>query len=660
MTQGWDQAAMAGAAIEAMNDLGKPFVSTAAYDLTPTSDDNNLPLGANTWWLGFAVGAPFLCGAFLGLFFTDRLPELWRFGRRGAIIVAGTCSFISVIGCAASHNFWEFLAFRIILGAGMAGKAAIVPIWLSETSPRNVRGVLLVCWQLFVACGIAAGSVANLSLYRLNPSESWRYMFISAFIPALLLFSMVLFAPESPRWLLKRSGFKKSEKLSDFEFEKRRKGLVRAALKSLSQLHGKPTNMLAAGELYLLYMRLLQEQDFLKKENDDQSHSKFNEHASREATNEFTSKVAVTGHASGVAVNMHSTEARVNGDTPAAVVNENRSTIIDNQGQQSIKAPHNTPIEYVSWGQRWRLMISTRRMTRANGAAAAVMIAQQLCGINLLAFLAGTFFRNSFFSNSQNPTLQDNTKHLWLSFAFGVVNFLFTIPALFYIDRSEGRRTLLNWSFPCMFATLLISGLILRKSTNDSATGRVGTGAGIAYIVLLMLFTAAYSIGEGPAAFVISAEVFPLTNRELGMSLAVFWNFLGAGVLALCAPAMTRNLGQDNTLFFFSGMNILAWFLCYWLVPNTGSEDLEDIFEQLEAPTHFVFVYTCAILLRKAFRGLEWCHGAGCRSWKNCGFIQLETAEDEYKEHVGQDADWKAMIKSFWGKAFRKGARRHT
>lgn len=178
-----------------MNALGKPIVARAASDSTSTANFNYPPLTRNGWLFGFFVGAPFLFGAPLGLIVTDRLTEVGRFGRRGAICVAGLFSFASVIGSASVHTWWEFLIFRALLGVGMAGKASVVPILLSETAPKNVRGVLLVCWQLFVAFGLAAGSIANISVYRLNVRESWRYMFISAFIPALLLFSLVLFSP---------------------------------------------------------------------------------------------------------------------------------------------------------------------------------------------------------------------------------------------------------------------------------------------------------------------------------------------------------------------------------------------------------------------------------------------------------------------------------
>ena len=159
------------------------------------ADDSNPDLDVNTWLLGLTVGVPFFAGAFLGLILTDPTSRIMQFGRRGAICLAGIFSFVSVIGSASVDKWHHLLGFRILLGAGMAGKASIVPILLSETSPTNVRGFLLVFWQLFVAFGLAAGSVANLSVYRLNVSSSWRYMFLAAFIPALLLLSLVLFSP---------------------------------------------------------------------------------------------------------------------------------------------------------------------------------------------------------------------------------------------------------------------------------------------------------------------------------------------------------------------------------------------------------------------------------------------------------------------------------
>ena len=43
-----------------------------------------------------------------------------------------------------------------------------------------------------------------------------------------------------------------------------------------------------------------------------------------------------------------------------------------------------------------------------------------------------------------------------------------------------------------------------------------------AVTTFFVLFIIAYSLGEGPVPWTYSAEAFPISHRELGMSLAVF------------------------------------------------------------------------------------------------------------------------------------------
>jgi len=178
-----------------MADLGRPATNLTASNAEGSIERFEINLNHNTWLLGVTVGVPFFAGAVLGLIITDPIARILRFGRRGAICVAGIFSFISVVGSASVQKWEHLLGFRILLGAGMAGKASIVPILLSETSPKNIRGILLVFWQWFVALGLFAGSVANLSVYKLDTHASWRYMFIAACMPALLLLSLILFSP---------------------------------------------------------------------------------------------------------------------------------------------------------------------------------------------------------------------------------------------------------------------------------------------------------------------------------------------------------------------------------------------------------------------------------------------------------------------------------
>ena len=77
-----------------------------------------------------------------------------------------------------------------------------------------------------------------------------------------------------------------------------------------------------------------------------------------------------------------------------------------------------------------------------------------------------------------------------------------------------------------------------------------------AYVIVIGLFTyifvALYSIGLGPVPFTYSAECFPLEVRMVGMSLAVFTNLLGAGLLALFVPVLTAKLGHLPLLGIFA------------------------------------------------------------------------------------------------------------
>ena len=76
------------------------------------------------------------------------------------------------------------------------------------------------------------------------------------------------------------------------------------------------------------------------------------------------------------------------------------------------------------------------------------------------------------------------------------------------------------------------------------------SGARVPLIALFVfLFGAFYSPGEGPVPFTYSAEVFPLTHREMGMAWAVSTNLFYASVLSLTFPRMLGALGSTGCTF---------------------------------------------------------------------------------------------------------------
>ena len=77
-----------------------------------------------------------------------------------------------------------------------------------------------------------------------------------------------------------------------------------------------------------------------------------------------------------------------------------------------------------------------------------------------------------------------------------------------------------------------------------------------------------------PVPFTISAEVFPLENRVVGMSFAVFCNLFGAGLLTLFVPALTIAIGHSGLLGIFAALNIVAFVLVFFFVRETAGAAL--------------------------------------------------------------------------------------
>lgn len=173
------------------------------------------------------------------------------YGRRGAIFIAALFSLASVIGAAYAKTWESLLACRVLLGMGMGAKASVIPIFAAETAPRQSRGSLVICWQLFDSFGIFLGFVANLVAFSSGSINRWRWMAAAPCIPALLLLLLVPLCTESPRWLLK-------------------KGRYKAALQSWTRLRGGTTPILACRDLFYTHVQIQNETRYiLNRQRDD-------------------------------------------------------------------------------------------------------------------------------------------------------------------------------------------------------------------------------------------------------------------------------------------------------------------------------------------------------------------------------------------------------
>lgn len=172
-------------------------------------------LGLSTWVHGATISSALIgCiigGAISGVFASG-------IGRKKTLIIAAVLFFISALGSGyPEFLFFEegeptmgllymFNFYRIIGGIGVGLASAVVPVYIGEIAPANMRGRLVSLNQFaiifgmlvvyFVNWGISSGQ----SVEWLN-NVGWRRMFLSEAIPAGLFGVLLFFVPETPRYL---------------------------------------------------------------------------------------------------------------------------------------------------------------------------------------------------------------------------------------------------------------------------------------------------------------------------------------------------------------------------------------------------------------------------------------------------------------------------
>ncbi|KAI1463396.1 uncharacterized protein F4812DRAFT_463731 [Daldinia caldariorum] len=221
-----------------------------------------------------------------------------------------------------------------------------------------------------------------------------------------------------------------------------------------------------------------------------------------------------------------------------------------------------------NYATRFTQLFTIPRVRRATIAAFTVMIAQQMCGINIIAFYSTTVFVDSGYNQFQA---------MLCSFGFGLVNWLFAFPAFWTID-TFGRRSLLLFTFPQMMWTLLAAGLCTLMEQGTARTALVA--------LFVFLFAAFYSPGEGPVPFTYSAEVFPLSHREVGMGFAVATCFFWAAVLSITFPFILDRLQTVGAFGLYAGFNLAALIMIFFLVPETKQRTLEELDYVFAVPNH--------------------------------------------------------------------------
>ncbi|MDQ3302060.1 MAG: sugar porter family MFS transporter [Actinomycetota bacterium] len=155
-------------------------------------------LDLNAFYQGLVVSS-LLLGAMAGAGVAGPLSD--RLGRRRIILIAAIVFSVGAIGAALAPNVGVLVLFRIVLGVAVGAAALIVPLYLSEVAPTEIRGAVSSLNQLMIVVGILLAYIVNALLAA---SEAWRTMLGLAVVPSLVLLVGMYFMPETPRWLVSR------------------------------------------------------------------------------------------------------------------------------------------------------------------------------------------------------------------------------------------------------------------------------------------------------------------------------------------------------------------------------------------------------------------------------------------------------------------------
>lgn len=150
-----------------------------------------------TPFLQGAIVAALLLGAMIGAAVAGRLSD--RLGRKQLIVAAAVVFTIGSLLAALAPSVAVLIAARFIIGLAVGSAALVVPLYLAEIAPTEVRGAIASLNQLMIVAGILAAFVVNAILAS---SGDWRLMLGLAAVPSLILLVGMLFMPETPRYLV--------------------------------------------------------------------------------------------------------------------------------------------------------------------------------------------------------------------------------------------------------------------------------------------------------------------------------------------------------------------------------------------------------------------------------------------------------------------------
>ncbi|KAF8429595.1 general substrate transporter [Tirmania nivea] len=406
---------------------------------------------------GTLVGM-FSIGALLGSFGSGPISN--RFGRKLGIMLGVLIYFAgTTIQICAINKWYQIVIGRLMAGSSIGIMSVLVPVYISESVPKEIRGGMVALFQLFITLGILVSYIINFGTSHVGNSAAWRIPLGLNYVWASILGGGMALLPESPRWLLGRD---------------RRED----TLKSLRFIAGK-------------------------------------KHA------------------------------------------EDGFKLIEAQYQEiaaMVQTDRNLP--KTSWFSSFN---PKRKIAYRTILGFVLQMLTQLTGANYFFYYGASNFKSIGISNSFVTQI-----------ILGVVNFSFTLPGMYAIERFGRRKPLLAGGIWQVIWLLVFGsvGTVYNPMTNKAV--------GAVLIVATCMFIVGFASTWGPGVWVATGEMFPLRVRAHSASFATAgnwgWNFL----LTFFTPFITSSI-EYKLGFVFAGTNLLGVLVVFFFYYESSSLSLEQV-----------------------------------------------------------------------------------
>ncbi|WP_430123442.1 sugar porter family MFS transporter [Paenibacillus chibensis] len=195
------------------------------------------------------------------------------------------------------------------------------------------------------------------------------------------------------------------------------------------------------------------------------------------------------------------------------------------------------------------------RMAMVVGVGLAIL--QQVTGINAVMYYAPEIFKE---------TGAGTNAALIQTILVGLINFLFTILAIWLIDK-VGRKALLLTGSAAMTICLAVIGIAFQT----------GHTSGPLVLIFILIYVAAFAVSLGPVVWVIISEIFPNRVRGIATSIASMALWAADYVVSQAFPPMLASAGPAVTFGLFGIMSLVTVLFTWRVIPETKGKSLEDM-----------------------------------------------------------------------------------